>query len=138
MTNQTKLVNSEIALAEMHRELDRLFEKHHYIEFRWNTGRQRTLTQSASLHLWFRWLAETLNDAGLDVHKTMRHDVEIPWSDRLVKELIWRPVQKAMLDKRSTTEADRLEYSEVYDVIARHMAQNHGVEVPPWPSREGM
>ena len=132
----TKLANSEVTLAEAHHELDRLWQKHKYVEVTFRTGRQRTLTQNAALHLFCEWLSEVLNDAGYDMRRTLRQDVEIPWSGHTVKEHLWKPVQKALLDKGSTTEADRVEYSEVYDVIARHMADKFGIQVPEWPRRK--
>ncbi len=89
----------------------------------------RTLTQNAAMHLFFEHLSQTLNEAGLDVMSTMKKDVAIPWSARLVKEMIWRPVQKAVLGKDSTTKLNKLEISDVYDVINRHMSENHGIGV---------
>ncbi len=66
----------------------------------------RTALQNRSIHLYFKLLAYELNEAGFDVMKTMSHDIEIPWNEHLVKELIWRKVQKVMTDKRSTTRLD--------------------------------
>lgn len=95
----------------------------------------RTLTQNAAIHKYFSMLAESLNNAGLDVHKTMRHDVAIPWTDTLIKELMWRKVQKAMFDVDSTTKLDTAQVSEVYEVINRHIASTFGVSVI-FPSKE--
>lgn len=136
MSEQSKVVNSEVALAEMHRELDRLFEKHKYVEVQWTIGSQRTLTQNRALHMWFQWLAETLNDAGLDMRTVIKPEVEIPWSGASVKEYLWRPVQEALIQKHSTTEANRVEYTEVYDVLCRHLGDKFGVQCPPWPKRK--
>lgn len=136
MSDNRKIVNSRERAEEMVAEVRRLFNKHGYVEFRWDTERQRTLTQNRALHLWFRLLAETLNDAGLDMRQVIREEVEIPWTESAVKEYLWRPVQKAMLQKQSTTEANRTDYTEVRDVIARHLGQRFGVEVPEWPSVE--
>ena len=82
-------------------------------------------------------LADALNDAGLDVQKTLRHDIEIPWNGTLVKELIWRPIQEAMTDKHSTTELDRIEPSQIYEVLSRHLGEKFGLFVP-FPSEETM
>lgn len=137
MSERTKVVNSAVSKAEMHRLVDKLFDEHKYVEFDWRIQeRQRTLTQSASLHLWFRWLAETLNDAGLDMRQTIKEGVEIPWSEYTIKEHIWKPVQKALQDKESTTQANRTDYTEVRDAIAEHLYNRFGVVAPPWPKRE--
>ena len=34
---------------------------------------------NTTIHKYFSMLAESLNNAGLDVRQTMRHDVDIPW-----------------------------------------------------------
>jgi len=95
----------------------------------------RTLTQNAAIHKYFSMLAESLNNAGLDVKKTLRHDFDIPWSESLVKELIWKGVQKAMFDIDSTTKLDTAQVSQVYEVINRHIGSTHGVSVI-FPSNE--
>ena len=90
----------------------------------------RTITQNAAIHLYFKMLAHDLNDAGFSVMQVMKHDAEIPWNDKLVKELLWKKVQSVMTDKRSTTKLDTTEISQVYEVINRHIAQTTGVSVP--------
>lgn len=132
---RTITINSETSKAEAHREIDRLWNEHKYVELHWNEGKQRTLTQNRALHLWFQWLAESLNDAGFDMRQTIREDLEIPWTPASVKEYLWKPVQNAMLQKESTTEANRIEYTTIRDVIARHLHTRLGVECPPWPKR---
>ncbi len=97
--------------------------------------KKRTSLQNRSLHLFCTQLAEVLNDAGLDVQKTLKHDIEIPWNAVLVKELIWRPVQEAMTDKESTTELDRIEPGQIYEVLNRHLGNKFGIYVP-WPCEE--
>lgn len=133
---RTKIVNSQERCEEMVAEVRRQFRQHRYVEFTWVEGGQRTMTQNRALHLWFRFLAETLNDAGLDMRTVIREDVDLPWSEHSVKEHIWRPVQKALQGKESTTESDRTEYTEVRDVIARHLGEKFGVQAPEWPKRK--
>jgi len=96
----------------------------------------RTALQNRSIHMYFKLLAYELNEAGFDVMKTMRHDVPIPWNEHLIKELIWRKVQKVMTDKRSTTKLDTGEISQIYETINRLLAQTTGVSVP-FPDRFG-
>lgn len=95
----------------------------------------RTLTQNKAIHKYFAMLADSLNNAGYDVRKAMRHDVAIPWTDKLVKELIWRKVQKAMFEVDSTTKLDTSQVSEVYEVINRHTAESFCVSVA-FPEKE--
>lgn len=134
--DRTKVVNSEIACEEMVAEVRRLYRQHRYVEFNWSEGRQRTLTQNRALHLWCRLLAETLNDAGFDMKRVIKPEVDIPWTGPSVKEYLWRPVQEALLQKRSTTDADRTEYTEVYETLSRHLGEKLGIQAPEWPRRE--
>ena len=96
----------------------------------------RTTTQNAAIHKYFSLLAEALNDAGYDMQKVLEHKaVSVPWNESMVKEVLWRGIQKAMFNKESTTELEINEVSEVYDVLSRHISENFGVYVP-FPSNE--
>jgi hypothetical protein len=95
--------------------------------------KQRTLAQNNAIHLWFNQLAEALADAGYDVKQVIR--VEIPWTEYMVKELLWRPVQKALYGKRSTTELTTAEVTRIYDVINKTIGERIHVFVP-FPSLE--
>ena len=96
---------------------------------------QRTNQQNRSLHLWCEQTAEMLNDAGLDMKKTLKQDAEIPWNKELVKEYIWRPVMQAVSGVESTTDMSTVDPTPILEVITRHLASKHGFHVPPWPSR---
>ena len=94
---------------------------------------QRTNLQNKSLHKYFELLAEALNDAGLDMKTVLRPEIDIPWSKDTVKSQLWKPIQKAMLDKESTTEPSTKEYVEIYEVLNRHLSEKLGISVD-WPS----
>jgi hypothetical protein len=96
---------------------------------------QRTNQQNKALHVLFQLLANTLNEAGLDMRKTLRPTVEIPWSGPSVKEFLWRPIQTAQLDKRSTTELTTVEIDQVFDTINKHLGERFNLHVP-FPSVE--
>lgn len=91
--------------------------------------KKRTIQQNRALHKWFGMVAEALNDAGYTVQKTLRHDIEIPWTPVLIKELIYRPVMEAMTEKHSTTELDRIEPSQIYEVLNLHLGEKLGIHV---------
>lgn len=93
----------------------------------------RTPTQNAALHLLLRQLAEQLNDAGFSMMRVLKHDAEIPWTEVSVKEHLWRPVQEAMTGKVSTADCDKLEYSDIWEALSRHLAQTLGITPLPWP-----
>lgn len=99
----------------------------------------RTPTQNAALHLWLEWISQALNDAGYDMLSFPWKDgIDLPWSQHSAKERLWRPVQEAMKGKESTTECDKLEYSDIQEALCRHLATIlPGFVPPPWPSKEG-
>lgn len=90
---------------------------------------QRTLQQNKALHVLFRLLADKLNENGLDMRKTLKPEIDIPWNDKTVKEYLWRPIQKAQLDKNSTTELTTKEIDEVFDTINKHLGEKFGLHV---------
>jgi hypothetical protein len=96
---------------------------------------QRTMRQNKALHVLFRLLAEQLNEAGLDQRKVLKPGVDIPWTDKSIKEQIWKPVQKAQLNKGSTTQLTTTEIDKVFDTINKHMGEKFGLHVP-FPSIE--
>lgn len=99
------------------------------------TVQQRTERQNRALHLLFKVLAQELNLAGLDMRKTLKPDVEIPWTPANVKEFIWRPIQFAQLGKESTTELTTADIDKVFDTLVRHLGQKFGMSLE-FPSIE--
>lgn len=96
--------------------------------------KQRTIKQNRALHLYFKLIADTLNDAGLDMRAVLKPDVHIPWNMNSVKDYLWRPIQKIQLGKVSTTELTTKDIDVIFDTMNRHLA-NHGVH-EPFPSFE--
>lgn len=91
--------------------------------------------QMRAVHLWFRMLADAMNDAGINVQQALEQRMEIPWTDKLIKELVWRPAMKAFKDKASTTQLYKLETSDVIEVVNRWFTEKQGVYVE-FPSEE--
>ncbi len=105
---------------------------------KWTANKARTLRQNAALHKYFVRLFNALNDAGLDMRKVLKPETEIPWTLSSVKEYLWRPVQRIMLNKESTTELETTEVDEVYRVVDRKMVEK-GINVPfPSVSNQGL
>ena len=98
----------------------------------------RTEQQNKALHLYFTLLAEELNAAGLTVQATLKPGVELDWTPGLIKEVLWRQTQKALLKKRSTTELNKQqEIDLIYDTINRHLSERFpGLPHVPFPSLE--
>jgi len=97
---------------------------------------KRTLQQNKAMHKYFTMVAESLNDAGYDMKKTLKPEVEIPWTPASVKSHLWKPIQEAMMLKDSTTELQTDQVSAVYSVLSRHLSAKLGVNVP-FPSAQG-
>jgi hypothetical protein len=129
-------IDSELALAEFIRDIRKQWHESKYLIVKVRTGQQRTLTQNRSLHLWLGMVADELNAHGLDMKRTLKQEVDIPWTAESAKEHLWKPVQEAAIGKASTTEADRVEYSIVRDILAAHMAKRFGLTLPPWPAKK--
>ena len=96
---------------------------------------QRTKAQNRALHKFFELLAEELNNAGFDMRKGLRSDIDIPWGKETIKEYIWRPVQEAQLTKKSTTELTTKEIDKVYETLNRFLAERYKIHIP-FPSWE--
>jgi hypothetical protein len=91
----------------------------------------RTSQQNRSLHLWFKLLAEEFNNAGYTVQLVLSQKMDLDWDAAKIKELLWRPAQKAIVRKKSTTELSKLEdIDKVYEHLNRHLAEKFFIHVP--------
>lgn len=98
---------------------------------------KRTDRQNRALHLYFTMLTEALNDAGYDMRRTLKQDIDISWTPDNIKNYLWRPIQEAKLNKTSTTELNTKDIDSVYDELNRHLGEKLGVHVP-FPSIEDL
>jgi hypothetical protein len=90
----------------------------------------RTERQNNAMHLWFREMAEKLNDAGYSNAHPFNDQVEIPFTEGLVKEMLYKPIIKAMYQKTSTTKLTGRELSEAAEVLVRWLSEKKGIYVP--------
>lgn len=82
-------------------------------------------------------VAGVLNDAGLDMKVVLKPEIEIPWSADTVKDFLWRPVQRLQVGKKSTTELDTKEVSDIWEVMNRHLSEKFGIFVD-FPSLQSL
>ena len=129
------LVNSQETLENFIHYLRSEYDRNGYAMVKIESNKKRSLSQNSALHLYCNWLAESLNDAGLDMLKVFDEGADIPWTGVSVKEHLWRPVQNAITSKTSTTEVSKAEYIDIYKALDRHIASKFGVHVE-WPSRD--
>ena len=97
--------------------------------------KQRTIQQNKALHVLFDLLAEELNSSGYDMRKTLKESIEIPWGKESVKEYLWKPIQGAMFQKRSTTELTTTDIDKVFETLNRHLGERFSLHVD-FPSVE--
>lgn len=95
-----------------------------------------TRQQQKALHKYFELLAKELNEHGITVQKLLSQAVELNWNARTIKELLWKPIQEALLAKKSTTELDKIkDIDEVWEHINKYIGENWGLYVE-WPHRD--
>mgnify|MGYP003659667311 CR=1 FL=1 len=129
-------ITNEFQLNEYIGHVKETFNNKKFLTATCKAGRQRTLLQNKSLHKYFKNLAIALNAGGQEYkfQKFFKSSVDIPWTMELVKQLIWKPVQEAMINKSSTVDAKTTDYVKVYDVLNRHLSENYGIHVA-WPDK---
>lgn len=95
----------------------------------------RTDQQRKAMEVFFKRLADSLNAAGLDMRLVIKPEVEIPWTQENVKEWLWRPIQKALYNKHSTTELDKqMEIDKIHEVLMHHLGEKFGLEYIDFPN----
>ena len=95
-----------------------------------------TPKQFNSLHVWFRHCAQKLRDAGIDMRAIMaKRKVEVPVTEHSFKETCYKPLLAALEGKESTKDQDTKDSANVREVLHRHFADKHNVQLPPWPDR---
>jgi hypothetical protein len=92
---------------------------------------KRTDKQRAAIEVYCNMVAEACNAKGLDMVEVLsKKAVEIPWTQYMVKELIFKKIELVMLGKVSTTQLEKTEVSTVYDVMNRWLINNFDISVP--------
>ena len=56
--------------------------------------------------------------------------IEVPFTEGLVKEMLYKPIIKAMYQKTSTTKLTGRELSEAAEVLVRWLSEKKGIYVP--------
>jgi hypothetical protein len=125
-----RVITKQFHLEEAIRELTETFEKTGYVEMECTTARTRTARQNRALHVYLRLLGEALNDAGLDQRKVLKPNFPIPWTTHSTKENLFKPIMQAMFEIESTTKLERVQVSQVYDVLNRSLSEKYGISIP--------
>lgn len=128
------IIDRDSARSRFIEDFYRLYDIHKYIEAVLLFGKQRTSSQQKALEVYCRLVAQELNRKGITFEVFFKEGYQVPWSQGLVKDEVWRPVQRAIVGKESTTEPCTIEYPKIYDRINDKLAR-HGIHVP-WPEKE--
>ena len=100
---------------------------------------RRSDQQRKAIEVFCRELADELNAKGHTVKlvlEAMRKGADIPWTQAAVKELLWKVMQKALVDKKSTTELDTKEPSDIHQSLMHWITENlEGVDYIDFPSQ---
>jgi len=120
--------------------MNRVEKDRQTVSVKMRIGKTRSGRQAAALEVWCRNVAELFNSQGItrEVHSTIYGDgfLECEWRQETVKNEVWRPMQVALTQRQSTTEASTLEMAEIYEGLVRAFG-NKGVQLPPWPIKKG-
>lgn len=100
-------------------------------------NKQRTDKQNKSLWLFFTLLADTLNEAGLDMRKVLKPTYNLSWNKDMVHDHLWIPIQRAMFQTGSTMFLHKQEQiDKIHKIIMRELGEKFGIEYIPFPVDE--
>lgn len=97
----------------------------------------RTHKQNNAIHLLFRRMSQSLNDAGFGIPHPMNKSMEMPYSEESVKTLLWTPIIKSLYGTERSSHLDTEQLSHAAEVLIDAVNLSTGVYVP-LPSIEGL
>lgn len=86
-----------------------------------------TSQQMKAIHAYCDDIAKVLAASGHDMQQVVTLPIEP--TGTLVKEIMWRPVQTALFNKKSVTQLKMHDVDDVFRVIAKHLAETHDIDV---------
>jgi len=99
----------------------------------------RTSQQNNAIHLYLSQVATELERNGYTMQDVMERitKVEVMPTGNALKEVVWKPIQKILFGKKSTTELSKTEeIDKVYDVINKWLAREFDGLHIPFPSQD--
>ena len=97
---------------------------------------QRTDQQRKALEVYCREVAVQMNDNGYDLKALLeKKAIAVTCTQENIKENIFKPIEKALFAKESTTQLTTGEVAQVFEVMNKWLGENFAVHVP-WPSEE--
>lgn len=90
----------------------------------------RSTAQNSAIHVYCREVASVMEASGMDMKTVIKDGVPIVPTMHLIKDYMWRPIQKAVTGKESTTKLDTVEVNDVYEQLSRLLAEKYSIDVP--------
>ena len=112
--------------AELYKLLPKLDKGEYTVEIK-KARKARSRKQNDCLHLLFRQWAETLTEAGFDMKKTLKADIDIQWNEERFKTDAWLPVMKAMTGKEHTSDLESHEIDKIFETLNKVIVERTGV-----------
>lgn len=98
----------------------------------------RTITQNRCLHLMFTQVSDLLVEQGID-QRTIVKDLDgysAPVTPEFLKQ-VFKTIMYTMYRKTSTTELTTNEMTTCFDVFAKFLGEQYGIEIS-WPSNDSL
>ena len=92
--------------------------------------KQRTSRQNAGMHAYCDEVARRMAAAGLDMKTVIKDGVPITPTKEIVKEYMWRSIQRALFNVESTEDLETDQVNKVYEVMSHLLAEKYGISVP--------
>lgn len=99
---------------------------------------QRTDAQNRAMHRWFKDVANTCLDNGVEISHIIKPEFHTQVDEDFIKWLYRRIGIKKKYIKKSTREQNTKHTSLIYDEMVKHFANEvePKIELPPFPSQE--
>ncbi len=98
---------------------------------------QRSNSQNRAIHKYLDMVAHELQNQGQTLSNVVAKIpvLEITPTTHALKEVLWKPVQEAILGKKSTKELTTAEVNKVYEMVSVFLANQFEISLP-FPSYE--
>ena len=121
-------VDSEHSLIQLMKHLQEVVKQGGSVNLSLKPKDKRTAAQNNALHLYFKLLADDLNESGFDqLTFPWKEGAKLDWTAESVKEHLWKPIQNAMLKESQTSKMKKEDVDQVYQTLARALAEKTGV-----------
>lgn len=90
-----------------------------------------TEKQLASIHVYFRALANEFNDHGLSVKAVLNKApfIDANWNEEMVKQLLAKPLMAVIAPGKRTMRLNTIETQNLYETLNRYSAENFGISM---------